>query len=606
MRIWLRSVSTFLCTLALAVCAAAAAQAADPVEIMPLDQIKPGMHGKAYTIFAGPQIESFDLEVLGVLPNLLGPKLDVILVRLLGEKPNYTGVVAGMSGSPVYIDGKLVGALSLRFGAFTKEPIGGVTPIATMLRAGDYGEPASAASSEGTPHYPLPEEFASAAGLPRGLEPYLVPIDMPLTFVGFHPQAIHRFAEPLEQMGFVAVQGGGTAAPGAGGSLEPGGAVSMALVTGDLSIAGTCTISYRNGDQLYACGHPILGVGQVDVPMARSEIVATVPSDLGSFKIANIGEVIGRFEQDRRSAIVGRIGAAPPMVPVELTLVARGRSTQYHYEIFQHPKFSPLLMDITLFNGLLGAVESSEDMTYRVTGRLQLAGHPEVSLDDMFSPTDSFIPDAIWVVASVSDTFRRIFGNTFETPKIERIQLQVELIPKRLSATIENAWASKSEVRPGETMSVKVVLRPYRGERIVQEIPVTIPVQATKGDLRILVSDATLLNRLTTALLLGPSQQFPGAFQPRLTSLDQLIGLLNRERRNDRLYVSVFQSTPTVLLEDKILPSVPLSQINVLNDDSTVPRQGSPLYFPQSILTEADVPLGQVITGSHWLTVTVR
>jgi len=564
------------------------------------------MRGTARTIFAGKEIESFDLEVLGVLRDLVGPGQHVILVRLLGEKPNYTGVVSGMSGSPVYIDGKLVGALSLRFGAFTKEPIGGVTPIATMLRAGEFSALVGGTSADSVPHYPLPEEFATVTGLPRGFEPFLVPIDMPLTFVGFHPQAIHRFAEPLEQMGFVAVQGGGTAAPGAGGSLEPGGAVSAALVTGDLTIAGTCTITYRNGDQLYACGHPILGVGQVNVPMARSEIVATVPSELGSFKIANIGEVIGRFEQDRRSAIVGRVGPAPPMVPVELTLVARGRSTQYHYNVFQHPKFSPLLMDITLFNGLSATVESSEEMTYRVTGRLELAGHPEVVLDDMFSPTDSFIPDAFWVVANVSDTFRRIFGNSFETPQIERIRLQVELIPKRLSATVENAWASKSEVRPGETLSVKVVLRPYRGERIVQEVPVTIPVQAAKGDLRILVSDAVLLNRLTTSLLLGPSQQFPGAFQARLTSLDQLIGLLNRERRNDHLYVSVFQSTPTVLLEDKILPSVPLSQINVLNDDTTVPRQGSPLYFPQSILTEADVPLGQVITGSHWLTITVR
>ncbi|HSC77334.1 MAG TPA: hypothetical protein VLB32_02125, partial [Candidatus Acidoferrales bacterium] len=529
--------------------------------------------------------------------------------RLLGEKPNYTGVVSGMSGSPVYIDGKLVGALSLRFGAFTKEPIGGVTPIATMLRAGEFSAPVSGPTADAdaaVPRYPLPEDFATVAGLPRGLEPYLVPIDMPLTFVGFHPQAIHRFAEPLEQMGFVAVQGGGTAAPGTGGSLEPGGAVSAALVTGDLTIAGTCTITYRNGDQLYACGHPILGTGQVNIPMARSEIVATVPSELGSFKIANIGEVIGRFEQDRRSAIVGRVGPVPGMVPVELTLVARGRSTQYRYNIFQNPKFSPLLMDITLFNGLSATVESSEEMTYRVTGRLELAGHPEVVLDDMFSPTDSFIPDAFWVVANVGDTFRRIFANSFETPQIERIRLQVELLPKRLSATVENAWASKSEVRPGETLSVKVVLRPYRGERIVQEVPLTIPAQAAKGDLRILVSDATLLNRLTTSLLLGPSQQFPGAFQARLTGLDQLIGLLNRERRNDHLYVSVFQSTPTVLLEDKILPSVPLSQINVLNDDTTVPRQGSPLYFPQSILTEADVPLGQVITGSHWLTVTVR
>ncbi len=599
---------------------AATARAQHPpanADILPLDQVKPGMRGTAYTIFAGREAEPFELEVLGVLPNLLGPKQDIILVRLLSETAVYTGVVAGMSGSPVYIDGKLAGALSLRFGAFTKEPIGGVTPIEYMLRAAEFAPPQRRAAADGPveidssstapeqARYALPQPLGDSLGLPAGTQPYLTPIETPLTFSGFDPRAVARFSSEFSQLGFVAVQGGGTAAPGAGGSLEPGDAVAGVLVSGDFTIGATCTISYRDKDRLWACGHPVLGLGNVEMPMARMEIVATVPSELGSFKLGNIGEVVGSFQQDRRSAIVGRVGPAPPMVPVDLTLVSGERAFHYHYQIFQHPKLSPTLMDITIFNGLLAAIESSEEVTYRMKGRVVIAGHPDIVLDDMFSPTDSFFSDAFWVVASVGQTFRRVFTNPFESPIIERIELQVELLPDRQTAAIENAWASRSEVRPGETLNVKVVLRPYRGPRLVQEVPVTIPAHAPRGDLRILVSDASLLNRLTSSLMLTSGLAAQSGFRLRLTRLDQLISLINRERRSDQLYVAVFQPTPTMLLEDKVLPNVPLSQINVLNSDSFL-RQGESLFYPQSILTEAAVPHGQVITGSYWLAVTVR
>lgn len=588
--------------------AAAAAGAADPPEILPLDQVKPGMRGTARTVFAGKEIETFDLEVLGVLRNLLGPKQDVILARLVGDKVSYTGVVAGMSGSPVYIEGKLAGALSLRFGAFTKEPIAGITPIESLLRAGAQEEPAAAdaAAPSGPSRYPLSEEVLTAAGVRVTTEPYLVPIETPLTFVGFHPEAINRFSDQLAEYGLLAVQGGGPAATDRTASLEPGGAVAGALVTGDLAIAGTCTVSHRVGDKLYACGHWLLGYGDVQIPMVRAEIVTTVPSELSSFKIANIGEVVGRFEQDRRTGIVGRVGPKPPMVPVDLTLVARGQSRQYHYEIFQHRKISPLLLSLTLFNGIFGVVESGEELTYRLSGRLVLRDHTDVVLDDMFSPTDSFFPDAFFVVNSVADAFRRVYTNPFENPVIDRIELRVELVPDRHAATIENAWTDKSEVRAGETIRVKVVLQPYRGQRQIREVPLAIPPQAVKGELRVLVSDATVLNFITRSLLFG--QGFGGAFgfNPRITSLEQLIRLLNRERRNDRLYVSVFQPTPTMLVEDKILPSVPLSQMNVLNHQAAAVRPGGTLLFYESILNEASEPLGQVVSGSHWLRLVVR
>jgi len=561
------------------------------------------MKGEARTVFAGREIESFELEVLGVLRNFAGPKQDIILVRLLGEKPNYTGVVAGMSGSPVYIDGKLAGAIAYRFGAFTKEPIAGVTPIADMLQAAQEEKPAATAT-EAPRRYPVPEETLVAAGVRNLSEPYLVPIETPLTFVGFHPQVIHRFAGELAEQGLLAVQGGGQAESGRTAPLEAGGAVSAALVTGDMSIAGTCTVSLRVGDQLFACGHPLLGYGDVALPMTRAEIVATVPSQWASFKIANIGEVVGSFQQDRATAIVGRLGPAPPMVPVDLTLERGGRATDYHFQIFQHPKISPLLLNITLFNGIFGAIESGEELTYRLRGRMQLRGHEDVVLDDMFSPTDSFFPDAFFVVNSVGGAFRQVFTNPFESPAIERIELRVELLPSRHAASIENAWSDKSEVRPGETIRVKVVLQPYRGARVVREVPLTIPAQATPGELRVLVSDGALLDRLTRTMLFPGV--FPGAvpFGPRVNSLDQLVRLLNRERRSDRLYVAVFQQAPTMLVEDKVLPSVPLSQMNVLNHQAAVGRPGGTLFF--SILNETSEPLDQVVSGSHWLRLTVR
>lgn len=576
-------------------------------EILPLDQIKPGMHGQAHTIFSGRAIESFDLEVLGVLRNLVGPGQDVILVRLLGDKVDYTGVVAGMSGSPVTIDGKLVGALAYRFGIFTKEPIAGVTPIESMFRAAREGRAAQNTSTE-VPlpkRYPLPEEALATTDV-QVADPYLVPIETPLTFVGFHPQVINRFSQELGQYGLMAVQGGGTAESDRTSSLEPGGAVAAALVTGDMSIAGTCTISHRVGDQLYACGHVMLGLGEVQLPMATSEIVTTVPSEYSSFKIANLGKVVGSFEQDRTSAIVGRLGAMAPMIPVDLTLVHQGSSHTYHYEIFQHPKVSPLLFLITVFNGLFAPIEAGAEVTYRVSGRVKLKGHNDVVLDDMFSPTDSFFPDAFFVANSVGNTFRQIFTNPFESPVITGIDLQAELLPDRQTASIENAWSDKSEVRPGETVRVKVVLQPYRGRRLVREVPVTIPANAAEGDLRVLVSDADSLNRITRTLLFGWNFPATFAFGPRVTSLEQLVGLLNRERRNDSLYVAVFQRSPTLLVEDKILPSVPLSQMNVLNHQSNTLRPGGTLLFYESILNETSEKLGQVITGSHWLRLTVR
>ena len=570
-------------------------------EIFPLEDIRPGMIAQVRTIFAGTEIEEFELEIIGVLRDFIGPGQDMILVRLLGEKLNYTGVVAGMSGSPVYIDGKLVGALAYRLGTLTREPIGGVTPFRNMVRASE-ADSSPAPPAQTATRYPIPNDETGPLGLPGSDTRYLVPIETPMSFVGVHPEALRKFSAELGMLGLVSAQGGGEALPGNLSALEPGGAVAAALITGDIKIAATCTITARAGDTLYACGHPILGYGDVALPMARVEIVTTVASELNSFKIASIGDVVGSFSHDRKTAIVGTIGAVPPMIPIDLTIHHGGRAFGYHYEIFQHPKFSPTLMSFTLFNGLYGTIESGEGFSYNIKGRIRIAGHDDIVLDNMFGPSDGLFPDAFFVASDASRAFQEIYRNPFETPEVEGVSLEVELLPERRTSSIENAWLDRSEVSPGETITIRTVLQPYRGERVVKEIAIRIPGQAVRGPLSILVSDAPTLDRITRTLTGG---SVFSRFQrgPRVSGLSQLIALLNRERRNDNLYISLFQRAPTVLVEDKVLPSVPLSQLNVLTRQRVA---GSTTVFFNSILDESFEPLHRVVTGSRWLQVTVR
>jgi len=570
-------------------------------EILPLDQIKPGMKGIAYTIFAGDQIEKFDLEVIGVMPNLMGPKQSIILVELKGPKVEHTGVVAGMSGSPVYIEGKLAGALSLKFGIFTKEAIAGVTPIENMLEAQSAAAPEKTASAEAAlpddaalRQYPVPAELAQRVGAGTGA--YLAPIETPLVFSGFHPAAFERFAGQLAAYGMVAAQGGTAAPQPDDAQVKPGDMVSMVLVKGDLSLHAACSVTLVTADRVFMCGHPLFGFGPVQMPMARARVLTTLSSELASTKIVNVGGVIGTITQDRRTAVLGRLGPAPRMIPMELTIVTPKQEKQFRFEMIENAKLTPLLVAISAFNGLVANTAYSEGTTFRLTGGIEITGHSRVNLENMFAPTDLFIPDGVFVAWTVQSVFARIFSNPYEAARVERIVLRLESIPERRWATIESAWSEKSEAQPGESLGVKVLLRPYRGVPAIQEVPITIPPQAARGTtLRVLVSDSDTLNRM--------SRLFTFALQGRLAGLEQLITLLNRERPNNRLYVTLLQPTPTLLVEDKELPNAPLSQINVLDQRRSA---GGSMLLRESTAGEWSVPMNQVISGIYSLNITVK
>jgi hypothetical protein len=576
--------------------------------VMPLDQVRPGMHGEVYTIIEGDTIEKLDLEVIGILPNLMGPKQDIILIRLLGPRAEQVGVAAGMSGSPVYIDGKLVGALSLKFGIFTKEALGGVTPIAQMLEAEATDGAASAppqragaetptpldlqAISSAQPQYPLNAGIAQQAGLPSGA--YLTPIETPLVFSGFLKEAIDRFAPQLAPFGLTAVQGGTTAARPDDSDLKPGQMVGIVLASGDLSINAGCSVTTVVDGRVLICGHPVLSYGKVSLPMARGRVLTTMASSFNSTKIMNAGGLIGTINYDRISAVTGKLGAAPRLVPVSLDVVTPARTKALHFQVAENARLTPLLVAIATFNGLVANPVYSEGTTFHLTGQVDIEGHSPVELDNMFAPNDFGAPDGLFVALTVQSLFQRVFTNPYELPRVNDVRLRVESVPERRQGFIENAWCDRAEAAPGEQVLVKVLVRPYRGTPFLQEVPVTIPL-AARGTLRLMVSDAETLNRMSNSLAASPFA--------RLAGLEQLIRVLNRERRNNRLYVALLQPAPTLLVEDKELPNAPLTEIEVLEPRRTM---GGSALLRESLAGEWSVGMNQVISGQQSLQIKVK
>jgi hypothetical protein len=560
-------------------------------EVLPLSQIHAGMQGYAYTIFAGDQVEKFDLEVLGVLPNFLGPRQNIILVQLKGPKVEHTGVVAGMSGSPVYLEGKLAGALSLKLGVFTKEAIAGVTPIADVLNPAAQGDGPAISAQQ----LALPNEAASRTGLPTGSA--LEPIATPLVFSGFQSATLQQFAPQIQNYGFVAAQGGTATPRPEDAHLVPGDMAGMVLVQGDASINSACTVTAVQADRVFLCGHPFLSLGDVQLPMARSRVVTTLSSELASTKIVNVGGAIGTITGDHLTAVTGKLGAPPAMIPLDLDVATGVAERKLHFEIVNHPKLTPLLVALTTFNGVTQNVVYGEGTTLHLSGEIRLQGHAPVQIENTYAPGDSLSPDGLPIALSVQNIFMRLFTNTYELPKVDGINLRVESSPGRQSFTIDSAWLEKGEANPGDTLRVRVLLHPYRGPARIAETSVKVPDQIAHGtSLRVLVSDGDLLNRASRGFVFSGTGGFA-------TGLDQLITLLNRERRNDRLYVGLFVPSPTILWDDKELPNAPLSQINVVDGR---PAPGSVQVLRESLASEASVPLDGPVSGVISLNLQIR
>jgi hypothetical protein len=590
------------------VCAqTASAPTAQNPQIITVSQIHAGMRGVAYTVFEGAKPESMDVEVLGVLHNVNGPKGDIILVRLHGTKVEYTGVVAGMSGSPVYLDGKLAGALAFRIGEFSKEPIAGVTPIADMLEINALDRSPAEETSAVKPSvntvagkttapgegFALPGSAQDSAG--KDFANYLKPIETPLVFNGFSEQAIQLFAPQFAGAGIVPVMGAGSVSNDKQPEpLEAGSAVSAILVRGDMDIAATCTVTYVDPQQLLACGHPLLQFGSVDLPMTKAEVLATLPSPLNAFKIVNTTEAVGTFVQDRHTGIMGVFDRQPQMIPVTLTIHSGTGSKEFHYEVLNNPKLTPVALMVTVFNALHGVNEFGEEITYRLAGSIGVKGFPDVTMRNMFAPVENGQPAAMQAALSLGERFGRIYDNPYNAPGIAGVKLDFDLVRERRWARLESARTDVTEARPGQEITLETVLAPYRGERMVRQIRVKIPTSTSKGTLRILVSDGETLDRIGRG---NP------AFGRKL-DLASTIAQLNKEHSNNRVYVSLLEGNPEARVADKVMPTLPISIMNVM--DGMRGNQEMVVSGESNVDETATAPLDYVVSGVQLLTITVK
>jgi hypothetical protein len=568
--------------------------AANPPTI-PVSQIHAGMRGVAYTVFEGVKPESMEVEVLGVLHNVNGPKGDVILVRLHGQKVEYTGVVAGMSGSPVYLDGKLAGALAFRIGEFSKEPIAGVTPIADMLEINALDQ---SPAEEGAAVKPALNNVAGKTGTPgiaglsgltqtspqdstSGFANYLKPIETPLVFNGFSQEAIQMFAGQLGSAGIVPVMGAGSA-------------ISAVLVRGDMNIEATCSVTYVDAQRLLACGHPLLQFGSVDLPMNKAQVLATLASPLNAFKIVNTTEPVGTFVQDRHTGIMGVFDKQPEMIPVTLSIHSNAGVKQFHYEVLNNAKLTPVALMVTVFNALHGVNEFGEEITYRLNGNIGVKGFPDVTIKNMFSPSEGAQPAAMQAAMSLGERFGSIYDNPYSAAAVQGVNLDFDLVRERHWARLESARTDVTEARPGQEITLETVLAPYRGERIVQQIPVKIPTSASKGTLRILVSDGDTLDHV------GRTNAAFG----RNLDLASTIALLNKEHSNNRVYVSLLEADPEARVADKVMPTLPISIMNVM--DGMRGNQEMIVSGESNVDETSTAPLDYVVSGAQVLTVTIK
>jgi hypothetical protein len=584
----------------------------------PVDEIKPGMVGIGRTVFEGDRLDEFKVHIIGVLRNSIGPRRNLILARLEGGPLANTGVIAGMSGSPVYIDGRLVGAVSYSLGQFSKEPIAGITPIDEMTADATLPGPRRQAARVDL-QMPLTQESLRASlrqafswirpfadspsdvqvfgdqSVNAGIGTMLRPIATPLSFGGFDPGVIDPVVSAFRDQGFVTIMAGaeqlalsqaqsnGSRVP----TLRPGDPIGVGLMNGDFEVGATGTVTEVDGNRVYAFGHPFYQLGPTQFPMTRAHVLTVLPSLAASQKIASTGEVVGIVSQDRATTIAGTLGPGPSMIPVTLTLNAeRGTRKTFNIGIVRDQLFTPLLAYVAILNTLTSYERQNGVATYAMKGAATLKKYGRVDFEDLFTGDQPSVGAAASVVAPINLLMR----NAFEDVDIESLNLEIDASEQPRSATLERVWVDGTRVRAGGPATLKVLLRTYRGDEITRDITIQIPPNA-RGSVQVMVADGLRLSQFESReLQVQPMQA---------TGLPQMIRVLNSARKNNRLYVRLVTRDDGAVVKGEPLAALPSSVLAVMESD----RNGGSFRPLQSALVgEWEITPGLAVTGSRTLT----
>jgi hypothetical protein len=575
------------------------------METMSVDQLRPGMQGVVKTTLRGTKVEEISAEVLGVLPNYYGPGMDVVLVKLTGEQIKSQGVANGMSGSPFYVDGKLVGALATRIGWFATEPIAGVTPIGNMLgvQYGGRGEPRVSldyyyiwgGSEEvrrlaerlgreipgGTGEMPAPQ---------RAEGQYMM---LTLNHTGLEPAVAERFGPFFRQVGMelaaAASSGSGITLPEQ--PLQAGMPVMIEMIGGDMSLGSSGTVTLVQGDTVFAFGHPIYQLGPVEWPMARAEVVTVFPSLQGSFHITNSGQVVGAFIQDRASAAYGLLGRQAKTVPVEVEVKHKGSSvSEYKYRLARDLLLTPVLIDMVISNSLLATQKQYGEMSVALSGTLSLDGYEDIKIDNFYTGFNVLaqaggLPAAVYFFLS---------NNEFAPVNITGLKITLDFIEEQRIAELERVWLTRTEVRPGESFKLVIQLKPRRGKTLFLEQDYHIPPTLQSGTYKITVGNGEAITQQENELVKGTM---------KLRDIQQMVRLINLLRPNSKLYAQVMREEEGFYFEGEFFPGLPPSKMTVISankgDDNFVKLLGT-------IVDERQMETDYVVQGVKKLSFTVR
>jgi hypothetical protein len=580
---------------------------------MPISEVLPGMTGVGRTVFKGTAIEEFQALILGVVRSNIGPQRDLIIARLSGGPLARTGVISGMSGSPVYIEGRLVGAVAYSLGSFATEPIAGITPIAEMVEATTRGGatptariapipigaglPALAAAFAGTlrparAFVPLAwPAGATASALPADHVAALRPIALPLTVGGMDGAAAASALSPFDGAGFVlAPPGAGRGPQGpppAAEPLRPGDPVGVGLITGDLQFGATGTVTDVDGARILAFGHPLYNVGPASFAMTRAYVHAVLPSLNSSMKLASIGDVIGTVQQDRSTAVAGTFGVQPRTVGMTVSLKREGApDRRFAFSVADHPLLTPLLA----YTALVGIISDHErdlgPATYVLRGRAAIAGHAPIEFDDVYAGDQPGIAAA----SAVAMPLAALLTNGLEAVRLESLQIEIGGAERIRSATIERVWLDTTDVQAGRSVPLKILLAPWRGDPFVHTISVDIPRNA-EGPLTLVVADGTRFSQW---------EQREQRASLRPASVDQMVKALNTSRRGNRIYVRLVGRDTGAVVNGEVMPSLPSSVLTVLQGDRGT-LANPPLQ--SSILGAWEIPMDYTVEGLRTLAV---
>jgi SpoIVB peptidase S55 len=596
---------------------------------LPLSEVKPGLKGIGRTVFHGDKVEEFQVEILGVLENI-APKQSAILARLSGGPLENTGVMGGMSGSPVYIDGKMIGAIAFSF-PFSKEAIAGITPIQQMVDIFDKSEepirvdPIKIEVSAVKPHHTLEikpsaelldlsklmtRSFAVSESSPDVLSSLLLPlrgqlftyIDTPLVLSGFNARAIPLMERVFKPLGMNFIRSGGMAVGSGsekladGSDIQPGSALAVQLIRGDLGVGAsvTGTVTYRDGNKIYAFGHPWLSVGPVQLPFSKATVLSLLPNLNNSFKIAAPTELAGSITQDRSQGLFGTIGVLPKLIPLTINLKSsRNKLETFKYEVANDRILTPLLMNFTIFNTITSNERALGESTLQVQGKITVKGQPEIKIENLFSGEAN---SQLFASLAVVQPLTYILGSGFDNVDVESVTVDITSVDEKRTVNLDRVWVDRDQVKAGETVILSAFLRAGNGGEHVEKIPLDIPPDMPSGTLLVTVADGSTLTAVE-------NRSLRQSFTPR--DLDQLIRAINNIRKNDRVYVRLQRPEPSVVLRGEEFSTLPPSFGAVLTSDRSASSTLSTMR--SSNLYEYELPsTPYVITGQRSLTIEVK